>query len=207
MTRLSAPLDNTGETQALHARLVTLANRQGASAAIIDAASIVVKDNLAGMCRRPGCPNYGLAASCPPHVGGPDQFRQWQKNYRQALLIKLDVPTEVLLGNDRDGVFRQLHFISAAIEKSAMEAGCKRARAFAGGSCKGLFCADMAVCPVIAGNGACLHPEHARPSMSGFGIDVFGLMKAVGWKADKYDPAGQAEGASSLPIVGLVLLD
>lgn len=201
------PDTEKGGMRQFHERLINLARRQGAEAAIIKVADIVVKEELAEMCRRPGCPSYGLAASCPPHVGGPEQFRQWQKTYEQATLIKIDVPTEVLLGNGRKRVFRELHIIAASVEKSAMTAGCTRARAFAGGSCKGLFCEALTACPVVADNGACLHPEHARPSMSGYGIDVFSLLSTVGWKADRYDPTGQTEGSARLPIVGLVLLD
>lgn len=206
MTQPSVKPESTDATRAVFDRLIDLARRQEADAAMIDTAVIDVKDNLARMCRKPGCPSYGLAASCPPHVGGPDQFREWQKTYRQALLIKLDVPTESLLGNDRQKVFRKLHIIAASVEKCAIDAGYERARAFAGGSCKELFCKDLPACPAITESGACLHPEHARPSMSGYGIDVFKLMATVGWKTDRLAQTNQKETPSVMPIAALVLI-
>ena len=61
-------------------RLTQEATRLGAtSAAIISSKEIQVKDNLAALCNGDYiCPNYGLAASCPPHVEGPTEFRKWQ---------------------------------------------------------------------------------------------------------------------------------
>ena len=42
------------------------------SSAIISSKDIQVKDHLAALCNGEyTCPNYGLAASCPPYVKGP----------------------------------------------------------------------------------------------------------------------------------------
>ena len=53
--------------------------RFGASdSAVISSGDIRVEDDLAALCNGEyTCPNYGLAASCPPHVGGPGQFKKW----------------------------------------------------------------------------------------------------------------------------------
>jgi len=66
--------------QSLLNRLARLACDQGAcGAAIIPTAAIVVEDRLADLCRNPGCENYGLSASCPPHVSGPAGFRAFHR--------------------------------------------------------------------------------------------------------------------------------
>ena len=54
--------------------------RPGATAStIISSKEIQVKDNLAAICNGEyPCPYYGLAASCPPYVEGPFEFRKWQ---------------------------------------------------------------------------------------------------------------------------------
>ena len=189
-------------------RLTQLARRLGAhDAAIVNVKAIVVEDGLAALCRQPGCPNYGLASSCPPHVSGPDQFRQWQQAYDWAVIIRIDVPTRILLSENRRDAFRQLHSIAALIEGSAIDSGSTRAMAFAGGSCKELFCADFPACPVITESGPCRHPDRARPSMSGYGIDVACLMTAAGWKMNSINPSSQTETTSIGSITALVLID
>ncbi len=184
-------------------------NRSPHGAAIIEVKTIVVDDRLADLCRDPGCPNYGLAASCPPHGGGPDQFRRWQATYDWAVLIKIDVPTRTLLSKNRRAAFRRLHEIAVFIEQFAIDSGYSRARALAGGSCKELFCADMPACPVITGNGPCRQPDRARPSMSGYGIDVSRLMAAAGWEMNRATapPASQSDHHAMAPITALVLID
>jgi len=191
----------------LQDRLMRLARDLGAhDAAIVDAKAIIVEDRLADLCRQPGCPSYGLAASCPPHVGGPAQFRRWQQAVDWAVLIRIDVPTPILLGEKRRGVFRKLHEIAASIERSAIDSGWFEARAFAGGSCKELFCSDLPVCRVIHESGPCRHPDRARPSMSGFGIDVSRLMAAAGWEMNRITRATQADAVPNGPITALVLV-
>ncbi|MBF0303072.1 MAG: hypothetical protein HQK73_08530, partial [Desulfamplus sp.] len=54
------------------------------------------------------------------------------------------------------------------------------ARAFAGGSCKNIWCFSYPECPVL-----CRNPDKARPSMSGFGINVMKLMQSAGWNSEK----------------------
>ena len=43
------------------------------------------------------------------------------------------------------------------------------------------FCHNHAECRVISKKGKCRNPQHARPSMSGLGINVSKLFAAAGW--------------------------
>ena len=139
--------------------LTQLARRLGASGgAAISASEICIEDNLAKLCQDPQCENYGLSTGCPPHVPGPDGFREFQKNFQQAVVFKIDVPTEILLSSQRREIFQLLHEIAAGVEQAAVEMGYSQSRGFAGGSCKMLFCRDHADCRVLAEGDACRHP-------------------------------------------------
>lgn len=188
-------------------RLIRLSLGRGASqAAIIHTRDIVVNDRLAALCRRPECEVYGLAASCPPHVGGPSEFRSLLEEVDRAVVFKIDVPTSILLTEERLPVYRQLHEIAAAIERAAFDQGCPAARAFAGGSCKQIFCRDVEQCPVVTEAGRCRHPDHARPSMSGYGIDVSRLMTAAGWSMRRITRDTSPEAVPMGALTGLVLI-
>ncbi len=188
--------------------LAETARRLGASdAAIIETKKILVEDHLAEICKEQ-CGNYGLSPGCPPHVPGPDGFRNLVKGYDHAVFFRIEVPTSVLVSasEDRRDAFRMLHEVAAGIERAAREMGYPDARAFAGGSCKTIFCHDQPECRVVAENESCLHPEDARHSMSGYGINVGKLMEAAGWNMDEItkgtDPGAVPMGSLS----GLVLI-
>jgi predicted metal-binding protein len=188
-------------------RLERLACEWGASqSATVATADIVVNDAFAELCRLPDCKVYGLSAGCPPHVGGPSEMRKLLAQYERAIALKIDVPTAILLGDERFSVYRVLHEIAAVVERAAVENGFSGARAFAGGSCKRIFCADHPDCNVLAG-GPCRHPDQARHSMSGYGIDVSRLMNAAGWQMSWITRNTSAEKVPMGALVGMVLVD
>ena len=187
--------------------LIKQASQSGASgAAAISASDISVEDDLAKLCREPRCESYGLSTSCPPYVSGPSGFRELLKNFKHAIVIKIDVPLEILLSSERSDIMRMLHEIVAGIEQAAVKTGYPSSKAFAGGSCKKIFCHDYEGCRVLTEGGECRNPLYARPSMSGFGVNVSKLMNTVGWtmKSNTYktDPAT----VSTAPICGLILI-
>lgn len=187
--------------------LTRLACGQGAgAAAVIPTAAIVVEDRLADLCRNPGCENYGLSASCPPHVSGPAGFRELLTRFDHGVFFKIDVPTEILLSEERRHVFKLLHEIAARIEQTAVDRGCPDARAFAGGSCKKIFCPDQPDCRVARRGGSCRHPDHARPSMSGHGVNVARMMETAGWKMDKITRDTVPDAVPMGSVSGLVLI-
>lgn len=162
--------------------LIRYARQCGADgAACMAAADIVVDPQLAERCINPRCGHYGLSRSCPPHVGGPEALQQTLAHYRRALFFKIDVPADLLLSDERRQIFRLLHETAAGIERFAAEMGFAKAQAYAGGSCKAIFCDDHCECGALSAAGRCRHPLQARPSMSGFGIDVAKLFDTAGW--------------------------
>ncbi len=175
--------------------------------AIIASKEIQAKDNLAALCNGEyTCPNYGLAASCPPHVEGPVEFKKWQTQSKYSITIKIELPTSVMFSDERKGVMQLLHQIVAAVEQKAIEIGFKESKGFAGGSCKALFCDNQEHCCVVAENKPCRHIESARPSMSGFGIDVSLLMKSSGWSALKAKKSNISDKDDTSWVAGLVML-
>ena len=58
----------------------------------------------------------------------------------------------------------------------------------------------------LGAGGPCRHPDHARPSMSGYGIDVSRLMNAAGWRMSWITRTTSAEEVPMGALVGMVLL-
>ena len=190
------------DTKVFFEALIRQSMAMGASdATVIDPGSIVVENQLASMCLEPRCPNYGLSPSCPPHVAGPDGIRQWIAVGCHVLVVKIDVPMEIMLSSARREIYQLLHEIIATGERAATEAGYTSSRGLAGGSCKNIFCHDKPNCQVIDKKD-CRNPHLARPSMSGFGIHVPELMKAAGWPFQPIDADSDAMGTAC----GLVLI-
>lgn len=188
--------------------LIAEALRSGVTAAaVVRAADIPVDRRLADMCREPRCEGYGQSMSCPPHVSGPDGFRKQLQRFSRAVFFKIDVPSELLFSSERREVFLLLHELAAGIEQQAAAMGFPDARAYAGGSCKQIFCHDKPGCRLVAGKGPCRNPQSARPSMSGFGIDVARLIQKAGWR-ERLATGGTAPDAARMtPVYGLVLID
>lgn len=79
-------------------KLTQLACQLGVSdAKAILTTDISIEEDLANLCREPGCENYGLSASCPPHVAGPAGFRKLLNAFKHAIVIKIDVPPAIHL--------------------------------------------------------------------------------------------------------------
>lgn len=188
--------------------LTQKAMKLGASAcAVITSKEIEVKNSLASLCNGEyTCPNYGLSASCPPNVEGPAEFRKWQAQSRYAIVVKIELPTSVMFSDERKGVMRLLHEIVSTVELNARDTAFEKSRAFAGGSCKDLFCEDQQDCCVVTKNEPCRHIELARPSMSGFGVDVTQLMLSCGWSGQKAEQSNVPDSKSESWVAGLILL-
>ncbi|MCG8618924.1 MAG: DUF2284 domain-containing protein [Desulfobacterales bacterium] len=193
--------------------LVKFAVSQGATEALIlSAEDISTDEKLARFCVTPGCENYGQSKSCPPHVEGPATFTQWLSTYTRALFFKIEVPSELLFSHDRRELFELLHRATAAIEIEAKTMGYSRAKGFAGGSCKATFCYDKLICRVIGAKegkeplqkGTCRFPDAARPSMSGYGVNVSGLIATAGW--DKEPLMDGEPSKKTAGLYGLVLI-
>lgn len=163
-------------------------------------------DSLANLCRETPCDAYGLSKNCPPHVSGPDGFRELKRKMDDALVFRMDIPEAVMFSNDRNEVFGLVQETVAALEKAAIQMGYPASRGFAGGSCKHIFCRDHGACRILSKKGECRNPDRARPSMSGFGINVGELLKKAGISPNNAIPHSNKVTEKMSWVAGLVLI-
>ncbi|MCF8029135.1 MAG: DUF2284 domain-containing protein [Desulfobacteraceae bacterium] len=195
------------ETDEIKGGLVREALELGATAAaVISADQIVVDESLADKCRNPKCINYGLSKSCPPHVAGPSAFKELLETVSRAIVFKIEVPSEVLYSGQNLELFQLLHETAAGIEQAAIRMGFSGARAYAGNSCKKVFCADYLECRALGEDGQCRNPDRARASMSGFGVNVAKLYAAAGWERKGVTHETDSGSIRMDSICGLVLI-
>lgn len=186
------------------AELLALAMSLGSSdAKLLSPEKIIIEKELANLCREARCPNYGLSPTCPPEVDGAEWLIDYLKSIAKAIVIKIETPHELMYSDKRKEITKLLHFIVIQLEKAANDQGFHKSRAFAGGSCKNIFCSDYACCNVLKGDGKCRNPDQARPSVSGFGINMNHLLGVAGWSSEK-DKSGRPTSTSS--GYGLVLV-
>lgn len=172
-------------------------------AQILSIDQLEVDPNLANYCC--DCKAYGLSGHCPPHGLSSSEFSAGLVDYHNVLVIKRDVPVAVLQSDDQLPIARQIHLTVAQLEKQAQLQGFKAA-AFAGGSCKRLFCSSSQECQLLQEGGVCRFPKWARPSVSGVGINVFALCETLEWPIDKVTKQSKANDGDMGLLVGLVLL-
>ncbi len=199
-------MDQTETHESRMTSLLELATHLGATdAGVISTSDILVEDRLAEICKETRCESYGRSKSCPPHVGGPSMFREWITTIDHAIVVRIDVPLEILL-SEREDIMRLLHEIVASVELAAIRWGYGNSKAFAGGSCKQFFCASHADCRVVAGKGECRNPQRARPSMSGYGVNVQEMMKSARWISDEEKNGALTERGTTGTVSGLILI-
>jgi predicted metal-binding protein len=187
-------------------QMLELARISGASkAAVVGREDIKAEPSLARLCIEPRCTNYGLSPTCPPHVSGPQGFIDYLEHTPWAVFVKIDMPDLSLHIDEKRELGKMMHEMVAALEKLAQENGYANSRAFAGGSCKNLFCPEHNYCQVLKKGGPCRNPGKARPSLSGYGVNTLKLMKAVGWSQDQGNQDNQAKSVERV-ICGLVLV-
>jgi predicted metal-binding protein len=138
---------------------VQRATEQGAqSAKVIDPAGIVTAPWVRLKCQF-GCSRYGKSLCCPPRTPTPAEMRSVIDCYARALLIHC-----------RGNVHPTK--IAAKLEKEMFLSGFHKALGFGAGPCR--LCKDC-------GEGGCLHPERARPSMEACGVDVYATARNNGY--------------------------
>lgn len=196
----------------------------GASgAAILTGEQVHVDSRVRIKCCIPKCPEYGSSAHCPPHALDPEKVQELVKPFRYALLIKVEVPAQIIAGKsdaklDDQGRFipnktlttllksyRKVNEIVTLIESQSFYDGHYLATAFAAGSCHAAYC-NFQSCQVL-NNQPCRFPLKARPSMEGCSMDVFKMAAEAGW--DIY-PIGMDCKPADVPhgtLVGLVLVE
>ncbi len=112
-----------------------------------------------------GCGGYGKYYCCPPYSPTPEQTRQVLDSYNRALLFRLEWTKGQQSGREISNYFKNV----VSMEIEMFLDGFYRAFSMLCGPC--ILCRHTE-CGVHS-NEPCRHPEKARPSMEGCGIDVF----------------------------------
>lgn len=179
-------------------------------AKIITADMIPVDERVLLKCRVPICFEYGTSANCPPHAIKPSEFRELIKKYKYAILFKLEIKPEILVGGketivERVSAFKKIAEIVNALESGAFYDGYYLVVGFAAGGCKSIYCYKVE-CAALKGE-RCRNELKVRSAMEAVGIDVFKLATSVGW--DIY-PIGSNCNPQDIPkgsLMGLVLIN
>lgn len=184
----------------------------GASdAKIITTDMIIIDERVRMKCMVPICRSFGTNPHCPPHAPALDLVRKTVNNFKYAIFYMLKLPSEEIAGPEArekklTGASQITNWeIAAKLESEAFYDGYYLAMAFAGGPCNIIYCSDRR-CTVLAAQRACPNALFVRPSMEGYGMDVYLMATKVGW--DIY-PIGGGISPSKVPSgtkLGLVLV-
>jgi predicted metal-binding protein len=168
---------------------------------------IIVEDHFRRQCAEPRCPNYSTSINCPPHSMTPGQFRDHIARFIHVLAFKFDMPNEAVQGANRREASLLLHETTASMENQAKSLGFERACGYSSGGCKRTFCYEHTDCAALQEGGQCRHPDKARPSLSGMGVNWHDLSKSLGWTMNRNEEGGLNSGVETVLMAGLVFLE
>jgi predicted metal-binding protein len=178
-------------------------------AKVLPASHVRIDERVPMKCRVPLCFGYNTSANCPPHAMKPAKLREAVKNYRCAVLLRLEVPPPVIVRNretvlERAGAYRKMFELVGAVESMAFYDGHYLAAGFAAGSCKSTFCHKQE-CAVLKGE-RCRNELRSRSSMEAVGIDVFRLAADAGWDIFPIGSGCAPEDVPKGSLVGIVFV-
>jgi predicted metal-binding protein len=158
----------------------------GASVAeVIPAGWVQIDERARLKCSVPLCSHYGKNIYCPPHGPDTEIVRKALDRFSWAILFAIDViPPEEYSDRSRErkgakAWAKKCFEIVGRVETIAFGRGYHFAMGFGQASCRLVLC-GLEQCLVLSG-GKCPYPLKARPSMEGSGMDVYGLLRKVGW--------------------------
>ena len=161
---------------------VYFARHEGFRRAVLVSAENIITAPWVRMKCKSGCARYGQNLQCPPHGMESHATKEMLESYTWTLLLEGTPPG------------RDFHKKLLQMEKRAFLAGFHKAFVFGAGPCP--VCID---CPE---DGICRHPDLARPSMEGSGIDVYSTVQNAGIRLTPV-----ADKGLHVKYIGLMLLE
>lgn len=162
------------------------------------AKDICLDDRVRMHCQLNLCGNYGKNLMCPPFLPPLAETRQLISSFTFAFLLQLKRGLDSDDKNHMREVFDTtallLNQMLVSLERIAFNSGFRLSMALGAGECK--------ICPtciIQEGEGHCLNPGAARPSMEGMGIDVINTFRSAGLPMDFK--------SNELTVAGLLLID
>lgn len=159
---------------------------------LISAYEIEVADWVRWKCEY-GCRAYGKHLTCPPYTPTPEEMRKLITGYEKAIIARfedvqpnLKVPPAHIHHFLWDAILK-MHNIIFKLEKHAFLSGYYKA--FAMGALPCSYCDDCLperrdFVLDQASKRFCEHQDKARPSMEACGIDVFKIVRKVGYEIE-----------------------
>jgi len=126
-------------------------------AVVIETAKVFTEPWVRMKCQF-GCSMYGRGLCCPPRTPTPEQMRKILDSYKHGILLHRHIQKGYKYIND-------FNEIIADLERTIFLDGHYKVWAVGCGPCT--RCKECNI------DGACLHPDKARPSMESCGIDVY----------------------------------
>lgn len=142
-----------------------LARKNGIDDALVIETSKVYTTSWVRMKCQFGCPGYGETLCCPPHTPTPEQMRTILDSYTYGILLHLRWQKDYR-------AVEKFNEMLVDIERTIFLDGYYKAWTLGSGPCD--RCKECNI------GGPCLHPDRARPSMEGCGIDVFKTVREQG---------------------------
>jgi predicted metal-binding protein len=159
----------------------------GASMAeVIPVSWIDIDERVRLKCSIPLCPYYNNCLHCPPHSPSLDLMRKTIDRYAKAVLFAIDIiPADEFSdrSKEREAVAKwakKCFEITSKLEAFAFGSGYHLAMGLGQGSCIKALCGQERC--LVLGGGKCPYPLKSRPSMESVGIDVYRLVRKVGWE-------------------------
>ena len=194
--------------QDLTPQLLAFAKSLGiGDAKLLKADQVIIEERFRNLCAELPCPNFGTSINCPPHSMTPGQFQELVKGFTLVLAFKFDFPVEAVQGTERREATLLLHETTAAIEHHARSLGFEHARGYSSGACKSTFCSEHRDCAALQNGGRCRHPDKARPSLSGMGVNWHELSRTLDWMMHKDEIGSQIQKSETIMMAGLVFLE
>jgi predicted metal-binding protein len=164
---------------------------------------IPIEDEIIEFCKAPFCNGFGKSINCPPHVMKPAKAKKWIRSFGNALVFKIDVYPDLLLSKQRFDEFKKIYVMATKLEELATDQGLT-AFGLAAGSCKSVFCRKKP-CQALEDSSECSNPRFARPSMEAIGINVFKLVREIGWPIHMILETSDPRDIPSALLAGLLL--
>jgi predicted metal-binding protein len=140
-----------------------------------DPTSLVPEERVRGYCLDNRCGSYNANHMCPPRVGSLEEARAALRGFPQGVLLQYS--REMNVAYDLEGVIRtkmEFHRLILRLERRLKKRGAPRLWGLIGGNC-----GMCRTCTAVEDK-PCRHPEKARASLEGIGVDVIALLEKLG---------------------------
>ncbi len=119
-----------------------------------------------------GCPSYGKKACCPPELPSFSDCQRFFGEYKSSMLFHFSLRSPK--PEMRFAWGRKINKKMLALEKEVFLAGFYKAFIFPANPCR--------ICDQCKhSKKECLNPGIARPTLEGFGVDVYGTVRKAGY--------------------------